>query len=181
MRIGIDISQMVYKNTGVANYLKNLVTILIDQDSNNEYVFFFSSLRGTLDATYITSLSEKKNVTLRQFTFPPVFLDLLWNKLHIVSIEKFIGDVDVFISSDWTQPPVKRAKNVTILYDLIVYKFPNEMDQKIVMTQKRKLHWVKKECDAVICISDATKKDAKEILNIAENKLSVVYPGFKAL
>ena len=48
----------------------------------------------------------------------------------------------------------------------------------IVEVQKRKLQWVKKETQRILCISEATKKDAEDILGIEKNKLSVVYPGF---
>lgn len=167
MRIGIDVSQIAFEKTGVANYLKNLVENLIKNDKENQYVFFFSSLRR-----------KPPNLpNLRAFKIPPILLDLLWNRWHILPIEWLIGDVDVFITSDWTEPPARKARKVTILYDLVVYKHPQETDKKIVETQKRKLKWVKKESSKVICISKATKKDAMEILGIPENKLKVIYPG----
>ncbi len=92
-------------------------------------------------------------------------------------IEWLIGDVDIFITSDWTEPPTIRAKKATILYDLIVYKYPNETDKKIVKVQKQKLKWVKKESSIIFCISEATKKDAMEILGIDDKRLKVIYPG----
>jgi hypothetical protein len=106
-----------------------------------------------------------------------VLLDLLWNRLHIFPIEWLIGDVDVFITSDWTEPPTLKAKKATILYDLIVYKYPQETDKKIVEVQKRKLKWVKKESEMILCISEATKNDAQEILGIEDKRLRVIYPG----
>jgi hypothetical protein len=190
MKIGIDISQLAYENTGVANYLQNLVRNLIEIDKKNEYVLFFSSLRKKLNSEKL-NLKVSKNVQVKTFKIPPTILDILWNKLHILPIENFIGPVDVFITSDWTEPPVKQAKKATILYDLIVYKYPEETHDKtdfnlfkllispnIVEAQKRKLHWAKKESSMFFCISEATKKDAREILGIEENRLSVTYPGF---
>lgn len=176
MRIGVDISQLAYKDTGVANYLENLFKNIIKIDSENEYVLFFSSMRKSIEYP-VSSIRLRKNVQIKKFRLPPSILDLLWNKLHIFPIEWFIGDVDVFIASDWTEPPAKHAKKATILYDLIVYKYPKETDKKIVETQKRKLHWVKKESDLIFCISEATKKDAQEILGIDKDKLRVIYPG----
>ena len=189
MKIGIDISQLVYQRTGVANYLQRLIKALLAQDKENEYVFFFSSLRGKLEPQFIKEITGSR-VEIKQFKFPPTALDILWNKLHIVPIEWFIGDVDVFISSDWTQAPTQRAKRVTILYDLIVYKYPEETHNKtefslmnllvspnIVASQKRRLMWVKKECDAILCISESTKKDAEKILGIEENRLHVIRAG----
>ena len=83
----------------------------------------------------------------------------------------------MFITSDWTEPPTKKAKKATILYDLVVYKYPKETDLKIVNTQKRKLKWVKKESSKIFCISNSTAEDAENILNIGKDRLSVIYPG----
>lgn len=173
MRIGIDISQLAYEKTGVANYLEKFVQGLFEVDTHNEYVLFFSSLRKV----FPISNFQFPNVKIKRFKFPPTVLDLLWNRLHVLPIETLIGDVDIFISSDWTEPPTQRAKKATILYDLIVYKSPEETDSKIIETQKRKLHWTKKECDVILCISESTKRDAVQLLGIPESRLRVAYPG----
>lgn len=176
VRIGIDISQLAYEGTGVANYLGNLVAKLLEIDRENEYVLFFSSLRKKAKSAKLKAQSYSEKCKIKTFPFPPTFLDFLWNRLHVAPIEWFIGDVDVFITSDWTEPPTKRAKKATILYDLIVYKYPQETDKRIVDTQRRKLRWAKKECDVIFCISKATKQDAIDILGISEDTLKVVYP-----
>lgn len=188
MKIGIDVSQLAFPNTGVANYLFNLVNQMLTLDQENEYILFFSSMRGKIGDEYI-SLLEYPNVKFKSFSLPPTVLELLWNRLHILKVEYFIGHVDIFFSSDWVQPPTK-AKNVSIVYDLIVYKYPEEthnqfrfsfkkmrIAQNIVASQKRRLFWVKKECDAIFCISESTKSDAVKLLKIPESKLHVIYPG----
>ncbi len=177
MKIGIDISQLAYPNTGVANYLENFINGLLKVDSGNSYVLFYSSFRRNFKFSSIFNFQSNSNVSIKQFKIPPTVLDLLWNKLHIIPIERFIGDVDLFITSDWTEPPVRSAKKATILYDLIVYKYPDETDVKIVETQKRKLKWVKKESDLIFAISNSTKKDAQDILKFDSNKIKVIYPG----
>lgn len=184
MKIGIDISQLAYENSGVEQYLSKFVQNLIQVDTENEYVLFFSSLRKTIqNSKFPTFLRAGKiqnynsKVKIKEFRLSPVLLDILWNRLHILPIEWFIGDVDVFITSDWTEPPTKRAKKITILYDLIVYKYPEETDRRIVETQKRKLHWALQECSKFLCISKSTKRDAAQILGISEKRLEVVYPG----
>jgi len=178
MKIGIDVSQMAYEGTGVSQFIVNLVEHLVRIDKNNEYTLFFSSLRRNFQFS-IFNFQSNHNFKIKRFRLPPILLDLLWNRLHIFPIEWFIGDVDVFLTSDWTEPPTMRAKKATILYDLIVYKYPKETDKKIVETQKRKLAWVKKESDMIFCISEATKKDAMEILGIEEKRLKVIYTGIK--
>src|SRR3990167_10040775 len=178
MRIGIDISQLAYEHTGVASYLSSLVRELV-KNEQHEYALFFASLRKSLPVEFESAI-QGNNVRIRKIKLSPTVLDLFWNRLHIAPIEWFIGDVDVFITSDWTEPPVKKAKKATIIYDLIIYKHPEETDKKIIQTQKRKLKWVKKESDIVFCISESTKNDAIEVLGLDKNKVKVIYPGASA-
>ena len=175
MRIGIDISQLAYPNTGVANYLSNLVREFVKNDKH-EFVLFFSSLRRELPQDIENELISHPNVRIKKFKLPSSALDMLWNSAHVVPIEIFIGKVDLFISSDWLEPPTK-AKKATIIYDMIVYKHPEETANSIVETQKRKLKWVKKETDKVFCISESSRKDAIDILGLNPEKVSVIYPG----
>jgi len=187
MKIGIDISQLAYDSTGVSNYLRNWVENLIKIDTENEYVLFYSSLRKKLPSL---SLPSNSKVVIKRFRIPPTVLNVLWNNLHRLPIEGLIGNIDIFITSDWTEPPTIKAKKATILYDLIVYKYPEEthnqtefnprkltISANIVTSQRRKLKWVKKESDIIFCISESTKKDAEEILGLDKNKLKVIYPG----
>ncbi len=194
MRIGIDISQIAYEGTGVGNYIRNLVSQLLTDDKTNEYVLFGASLRqrDKFRSFYQSISCDHKKVSLRIVTIPPTILDFLWNSLHIVPIEWFIGDVDVFWSSDWTQPPLLHARGLTTVHDLVVLKFPAETHAttgfrfsvlapaaNIVATQKRRLYWAKKECDMFLCDSEATMKDCMSLLGIGKEKLRVVYPGFR--
>ena len=188
MIIGIDISQTLF-GTGVGNYVSYLTKEMVAQNPGDTFVLFFSSLRGHVPPDLL-ALKRYSNITIKQYRLPPTFLDILWNKLHIFPIEWLIGDIDIFITSDWTEPPVRNAKKVTILYDFIVYKYPEEshnqtafnlknfiLKPNIVAVQKRKLEWVKKEVAKILCISESTKKDAEEILGIKPEKLIVTYPG----
>lgn len=176
MRIGIDVSQLAYGKTGVSEYLANLVRHLVQINTSHEYILFFSSLRRDFKLESLNLNSKPRNLKIKTFKFPPIFLDFLWNRLHIVPIEWLIGNIDVFITSDWTEPPSK-AKKATVLYDLIVYKKPQETDSKIVNTQKRKLKWTKKESSIIFCISKSTKRDAEKVLGIEGKRLKVIYPG----
>lgn len=198
MKIGIDISQLAHPGTGVANYLQNLVEHLLQMDQKNEYILFYASLRKPLQDGELWSngqinseaLPKNASVTIAQYKFPPVLLDFLWNRLHIFPIEKLIGSIDIFITSDWVEPPSQKAKKATILYDLIVYTYPEEthnqtnfslknlhLSANIVASQKRRLKWVRKESDAIFCISESTKQDAMKLLHISPQKLHVLYPG----
>lgn len=183
MRIGIDISQIVHEGTGVARYVKGLVEALLKEDTTNEYVLFGSSLRKRyVFVDFFNSLSNQNNrVKLVTYLIPPTLLEFIWNRLHIIPVEWLIGDVDIFWSSDWVQPPLLHAKGVTTVHDLVALKFPVETDATIVSVHKRRLDWIKKECQMILCDSEATKRDASMLLGVTTDQLRVIYPGGKKL
>lgn len=169
MRIGIDVSQAVF-GTGVSDYTLDLTTNLPRVDPTNEYRFFASSLRRGKDLKRLFPQSKL-------FHLPPMFLDLLWNRLHIMNIENFIGDVDVFHSSDWTEPPASSPK-VTTIHDLSPFLFPSDMAsgvfRNISQVHRARMHWVVKESKAIICVSNSTAADLQRLFNISSSRLVVI-------
>ncbi len=165
LRVGMDISQSAHIG-GVGMYTQNLAKEL-SQLKDLEMVFFYSSLRRP-------EKSGLKNV--KKFKLPPTLFEMLFNRWRNVPIEKFIGPVDVFHSSDWIQPPTK-AKKVTTYHDVIPLIHPEWSHPKIVQVHKRRLKLVEKEVDMVIAVSIATKNDLMKVSNIPNEKIVVIYEG----
>lgn len=163
--VGMDISQIAHRG-GVATYTKNLAEQL-SKIKDLEMAFFYSSFRKAYHGNL-------KNV--RKYHLPPTLFEMLFNRWRNVSIEKFLGPLDIFHSSDWTQPPSK-AKKVTTYHDIVPLKYPTWSHPKIVAVHKRRLKIVEKEIDMVIAVTDATKKDLMEVSSIPEDKIVVIYEG----
>lgn len=177
MRIGIDISQIVYEGTGVATYVREMVRALVASHSGHEYVLFAASLRRQQELyRFVASLPER--VTLIMVPIPPTVLDILWNRWHIVPVEWFTGRLDIFWSSDWTQPPLQKAAGMTTIHDVSVLRYPEAFSKYIVDVHKRRLEWVARECTKILCDSEATKQDVMTFLGISYEKIHVIYPGF---
>src|SRR3989304_2136378 len=164
MKIAIDISQIVY-GTGVSYYTKNLVSKLIELDNDNRYVIFGGSLRRfnelKKEASNICENYENRSL-VKIYPFPPNLADFVWNNLHILPIENLIGRVDVFHSSDWSQPPSKAFK-ITTIHDLVPILYPKISDPKLVAVHKRRLSIVAKEIDRIIVPSVTTVNDLVQI------------------
>ncbi len=180
MRIGIDISQIVHEGTGVASYVRNLTQALIRMDGTHEYVLFGASLRKRyVFEEFVRTLSpHTANVRLVTVPIAPTLLDILWNVLHIIPVESFIGKVDVFVSSDWTQPPLAYAKGITTVHDMTTARFPESFPSKIVAVQKRRLARALSECSLFLTDSQASKDDIVQFLHIDPMAIKIVYPGF---
>lgn len=179
MKIGIDISQIVYQGTGVASYTSSLVEGFSRVGRENQYYLFGSSLRNRNILKEFAGKLDKKVFKKRLYFFPPKLLELLWNGIHVVPIETLIGSVDVFHSSDWLEPSTRKAKRITTIHDMIVYKYPDSFKARgghnIVANQKRKLFFTRHYSDMVIAVSETTKQDIMDILKIPDKKIKVIY------
>lgn len=172
MKIAIDISQAIY-GTGVSVYTKNLAASLIKQFPEDEYILFGGSLRRSQE---LLALAGKLKGTPKIYLFPPKFMDFIWNSLHILPVEKLIGEVDLIHTSDWTEPPSHLPK-VTTVHDLIPFKFPQTTTESIRNTHKKRLAWVMRESDKIIAVSQSTREDLISILKIPEEKIVVIPEG----
>lgn len=174
MRIGIDISQLVFEGTGVATYTRYLVENLLKLDKDNSYLLFGSSLRQKQKLLYFFQSSGNKENTAHKFLFlPPLFWEFIWNNLHLLPIESLTGKLDIFHSSDWTEPPGNCPK-VTTVHDLTVYKYPKDSHPRIKHNQEKRLAWVKKESKLIITDSESGKTDLIDILKIPAEKIRVI-------
>ena len=179
MIIAIDISQIVY-GTGVSVYAKNLVENLLNVDPKNHYLLFGGSLRQKqLLVNFARKLQKKYpgRVKAKIVPYPPTLLDWLWNRTHLLPVETLVGKVDIFFASDWTQPPAEKAKLVTIVHDLIPWRYPQTLPEKIINAHKNRMKWVKKEADLVFPNSQSTAHDLEEIVGLDKGKIKLVYPG----
>ncbi len=180
MKIGIDISQIVYQGTGVARFTEGLTKAILDYDRENQWFFFFSSLRQKLDKQLEAKI-KNKGYQLINWKLPPTFVSFLFNNLHIFFshfpfFASHFQSLDWFITSDWTEPPLPINK-ATIVHDLVYRRYPETVNQKIKTTQEKKLSWVKKESKIIFADSQATKNDLIKLLDINSNKIVVNYPG----
>lgn len=171
LKIAIDISPIVY-GIGTSVYTKNLVSNLLQIDQDNKYLLFGGSLRrGEEIKAFLRGL--KGNYEGRVFPIAPTLADFVWNRLGVFPIERLIGKIDVFHSSDWTQPP-STAYRVTTVHDPWPVLYPKYTNPKIVATHTARLKRVKKYADAVIVPSEATKADLVDY-GISEQKITTIY------
>lgn len=179
MKIGFDVSMLVYQGSGVATYTYNLVKALLTYDKQNEYHLFYSSFRRPAHFYYLEEL-KKLGGKIYDYPFPPRFLKFCWNKHHLLPVEWLIGKVDIFHSSDFLHPPLfKSTKGITTIHDLTWKMYPEFHTQDVVTAHKRKLTKTIKYHDHIIVDSENTKKDLLKYYPGIQttNRVSVIYPG----
>jgi len=178
MKIGIDVSMLVYQGSGVATYTYNLVKNLLKYDKHNEYILFYSSFRKPKDFHTLDDL-KKLGVKVKILKLPSRSLRIFWNKYHILPVEWFIGKVDVFFSSDYLRPPLlKDTRGITTIHDLTWKILPEYHTQDVIDAHTRKMQKTIKYKDKIIADSQNTKADIlKYYPQINKNNIKVIYPG----
>lgn len=178
MTIGIDISMLMYAGSGVASYTENLVKTLIGDHPEHRYKLFYSSFRKPPAFENFKKEFGRRSKIIT-YHMPPRFFNLLWNKYDVLSVNKLIGDVDVFHSSDYLRPPLtKKTKGITTIHDLTWKKFPQFHTQDIVDLHTRKMEKTIRYGDTILVDSKNTKKDLLHYFpSCNRNKIHTVYLG----
>ncbi|PJA22551.1 hypothetical protein COX59_02605, partial [Candidatus Beckwithbacteria bacterium CG_4_10_14_0_2_um_filter_47_25] len=170
MKIGIDISQIVYQ-TGVSRYTAELVENLLKVDTQNQYVLFAGSIRQrAIIRLFVAKLPRRVKLILTPFS--PKIADLIFNRFNF-PMNRFMGNIDIFHASNWTIPNLN-CPLVTTIHDLTFLKFPREHLPYYIAAHKCHLNRAKKRAAAIISVSQATKRDLID-QGLPEAKIQVIY------
>ena len=177
MNIGIDISQIAYKGSGVARFTEGLVQAILDYDKTNTWYFFYFGLRNKIDEDLEKKIINKGFHIITR-PIPPTILDYLHNTIHtsLFSFDsKIINKLDYFITSDWTEPPLN-CKKATIVHDFVFKRYPQTVHETILKTQELRLNLVSQESDIIFTDSQSTISDLNEYYDY-KGEAVLNYPG----
>ncbi len=172
LHVGVDISSISY-NRGVSRYTANLVRALHKQKEKIALRLIGASGRQQ-DMLRAFIRNELPNVPSKILPYPVKIMDIVWNWLHLLSPELFLGKLDVFHSWE-LQPPTDHAALVSTIHDLAMLRYPKTADPYVLAMHERSWKHLKKEAKAIIAVSESTKKDIIELLDIEPERIHVVY------
>ena len=177
MKIGIDITQLNYEGTGVANFTYNLVKNLLETDKQNEYRLFYASLHK-LNLPVISEF-KKLGAKIYRYPIPHKALQFIWGKNNLLPIDLLMGRVDAILFSDYLRPPTfYKTRGITVIHDLIWKLFPEKHNEEIIRFQELKMKKTIENGDTVITDSECTKNDLLKLYpEIKEKDVYVIYPG----
>jgi len=164
VRIGLDARLIYYQRAGIASYVLGLLQGLATLGTCHEYVVL---------------QSRKDHETL---PLPPNFRRRsIWTPCHhrferqALAVEILGLGLDVLHSPDFIPPArlVGRRKSVITVHDLAYLKYPE------VLTPESQRYYGQigpavEEADAVIAVSENTKRDLMALLDAPEEKIVVI-------
>ncbi|MCJ8210213.1 glycosyltransferase family 4 protein [Mucilaginibacter sp. RS28] len=173
MNIGFDAKRAFLNRTGLGNYSRWLIHSLVEYFPDNDYFLYTpkQSKAITFPAeTRINVITRLPNASL----FKPA-----WRTRYILSDLKR-DRIDLYHGLSHELPfGIKKSgiKSVVTIHDLIVLKYPQYFKAVDRLIYKAKLKYACKAANAIVAMSEQTKGDLNELLNVPLDKISVIYQG----
>ncbi len=174
MQIAIDLSPVVHHKAGLGRYARMLTEHLVTQDTQNEYLAF----------AHGKFADEALSPVLRALPRAHVPLDVRpWRMLvwltHVLRmpLDRVMPRADIFHATEHLLPLLQNARTVLTLHDLIFQFFPDyHLPLNRWFLQNAMPHFLRR-ADAIIAVSECTRRDAIRLYNLPPEKITVIYEG----
>ena len=179
MNIGFEAKRVFHNKTGLGNYSRDLVRLLIRfAPENNFFLYNPKSTKKKLFISDHANVFEKKPTSY----FFKKFYNL-WRQFYVVNDLKR-DKIEIFHGLSGEIPfglKSKKIKSVVTIHDLIFMKYP-----ELYSFFDRKIHFFKfkkaaRQADTIIAISEQTKTDIIQYLKVNPNKIKVIYQGCNSI
>ncbi len=174
MKISIDIrSLQANRKTGVWVYTQNLIEAISRIDKNNIYYLIGSGIRVKKEDIIINIIGPNfQKIILRIPDREFMYKDILWNNF-ILPTSCLKRKIDIFHQpAGHSLPRYGKFKKIITIHDLRTLHIKDFLPQDI--------DGMKTACkiaDAIIAISEFTKKDILQHLGAEEKKVHTIYNG----
>ena len=175
MKIGYDAKRAYYNTGGLGNYSRNTIGILSKYYPKHNYLLFTPSTENAVD------FKKSENV---KTIVPKLFLSKTfksyWRTVRLSQkIKEYKLDIFHGLSGELPYNAHKKTdtKLIVTVHDLIFLRFPelyHAVDRKIYY---QKAKYACEIANTIIAVSEQTKTDIINFLDIDDNKIEVVYQG----
>ncbi len=175
MNIGYDAKRIFHNTTGLGNYSRDLVRILSEIYPDNSYNLYNPK------PAKVDRLQPDGKIVIEQKpkSFLSKKLSSLWRSKWIVK-QLVKEKIEIYHGLTGELPygiEKTNIKTVVTIHDLIFMRYPElykAIDRKIYF---KKFKFAADIADVIIAISEQTKQDIVDFLEINPNKIQVIYQG----
>jgi len=174
MRVGYDAKRVYLNATGLGNYSRWLIKTLATFYPANTYLLYTPKETVTPRTGFLNSFSNIQTVL-------PIrtVLKSWWRTKGVV---KYLmrDDVELYHGLSHELPYGIRSsgiKSVLTVHDLIFMRFPQYFGVVSRNIYLAKLRYACRVANRIVAISERTRQDLVELLNVSITKIDVVYQG----
>jgi len=175
MNIGFDGKRAFHNFRGLGNYSRNLISGLHQRYPDSQYIAFTPDLTDSRATNWHKENNYLKLVTPEKFLLKKI--PALWrSRFMLKAIEA--NQIEIYHGLHHELPigiEKSKIKSVVTVHDVLFLRFPQFHNKLNRLIYKKKLDHACASADVVIAISEQTKRDLIEYLNVPEEKIQVVY------
>jgi glycosyltransferase involved in cell wall biosynthesis len=103
----------------------------------------------------------------------------IWRRLNLpIPVEWWTGRIDVFHGTDFFAPPTRRGvRRIITIHDLAFERYPDETMPGMLTTLKRDVPRSVQQADAIISVSEATRRDVIDIYDAPPDHVITIPHG----
>lgn len=172
MIIGYDGKRAYQNKTGLGNYIRSLLPVLAEYYPNEKFVLFAPRQTSLFDVSQIPQTNAVFPETGFYKNFPA-----LWRRFGMVRAIKNYG-IDIYHGVSNELPNgIRKAgvKSVVTVHDIIFERFPETYNFDERYVHRWKIKYACRVADAIVAISEQTKKDLITYYKVPAAKITVVY------
>lgn len=177
MKITLDISPYVHHHAGLGRYSGELLAALHRAAPQHEYVGLYHAAQ---EMAVDGELADLKTSRVPLDAKPWRMSVLLAYYAHW-NMDRWLPVSDIFHGTDHLLPPLKQCKTIFTIHDLIFRFFPayhlplNRWFLDLMLPK------FMQRADAVIAVSENTRRDVARLMKIPQEKITVIYEGVSPL
>jgi|YelNatPaOPRAMG01_1025707.scaffolds.fasta_scaffold52569_2 glycosyltransferase involved in cell wall biosynthesis len=177
MKIGVDCNPLFDEKKGIGWYLFYILEkFSFLSRETDQFHLFWSSFRKDTPEIPSLLLNRRRVVMQRLLPFPRT-LGLLFSRVFPYFPGCLLPPLDLVHFPNYTAFPVKKAKVVITVHDLVFKLFPETVDLKVKLVLNTFLKRSIKLADRIITVSKSTAKDLLYFFPEAEGKIKTIYQG----
>jgi len=175
MHIGFDAKRAFNNKRGLGNYSRNLIEGMVRYYPDNEYTLYGKQTDIELFPTWMNIV--KDNIKIKQPVHSNKISQIYWRSY---GVNRNIREdhPDIYHGLSHEIPGGKKIGNtkyIVTVHDLLIYRIKelfNPIDRNIYAS---KIKYSCKKADLILSVSQQTKDDLINYLNIPEEKIVVAY------
>ncbi len=182
MKIGVDIRVLMDRQySGIGQYTACLLKELFNQVDDNQYRLFYNSWRNIRPR--LIKWSSSKSQLIGGHWPNKVFNYLNQKCLARPKLDQFLGGVDLFWSPHFNFTRLSpQTKHILTIHDLSFLRYPEFFSRrKNIWHRSLNIYRLAREARALVAVSENTRDDIVELLNVPAEKVRVIYSGLEAV
>lgn len=172
MKIGINTLALLDSKAGAERYAENIIKNIAKIDRENEYFLYLTGINSSIYGV------EQENFKKIIFKIPSNIrlLRVFWEQA-ILPLDARRKKLDLLFSPTNIAPVNLPCPSVVMIFDLHWFVFEELFDRKRLLYIKQMITRSAKNAEAVLTLSESSKRDIVKYLNVSEDKITVTYCG----